>query len=89
MILSKSECAIAVRDSCFEAMDALNQGLVECLGVLSQEEEMAVRLGVGKAMNGILENLLEPLLRRHPELEISEELWGAIARRRRLARGLT
>lgn len=67
-------------------MDALNQGLVDCLGKLPVEEEGEVRLSVGLAMNGILENFLEPLLRNHPELEISEDLWGDCARRRRIAR---
>jgi hypothetical protein len=67
-------------------MDALNQGLVDCLEKLPSEEEHEVRLGVGRSMNGILESLLEPLFRGHPELEISEELWGDAARRRRLVR---
>jgi hypothetical protein len=86
MKLSSTTSALALRDSCFEAMDALNQGLVECLGKLPGIEEDAVRLGVGMAMNGVLENLLEPLLRGHPELEVSEDLWGEIARRRRIVR---
>lgn len=67
-------------------MDALNQGLVDCLGKLPDEEEAQVRLSVGMAMNGILEHVLEPLLRSHPELELSEDLWGGLARRRRIAR---
>jgi hypothetical protein len=86
MKLSNVPCAVALRDSCFEAMDALNQGLVDCLGKLSDEEEAEVRLGVGYAMNGILKFLLEPLLENHPELELPEDLWGDAARRRRLAR---
>ena len=86
MKLSNGGSALALRDSCFEAMDALNQGLVECLGNLPGNEEDEVRLGVGMAMNGVLENLLEPLLRSHPELEVSEDLWGEIARRRRIVR---
>jgi hypothetical protein len=86
MKISNITCALALRDACFEAMDALNQGLVECLGKVPSEEEREVRLSVGRAMNGILEHFLEPLFRCHPELEISEDLWGDAARRRRLAR---
>lgn len=86
MKLSNLPCALTLRDSCFEAMDALNQGLVDCLNKLPGEEEAAVRVSVGCAMNGILEFLLEPLLKNHPELELPEDLWGDAARRRRLAR---
>ena len=86
MKVANNTSALALRDSCFEAMDALNQGLVECLGRLPGDDEDEVRLRVGTAMNGILENLLEPLLRSHPELEVSEALWGEVARRRRITR---
>ena len=71
-----------VRDAGIEAMDALNAIIVEAAPHVSAAEEMDLRLAVGRAMSAILENLVNPVLRDHPELDVDEDTWGDIANAR-------
>jgi DNA-binding transcriptional LysR family regulator len=79
MRLSNAEVARLVRDGCFEAMDALNAVLVEAAPSMSPGEEKEIRLSVAKAMSSIIDNIVNPLLRDHPELDVDEDLWETIA----------
>jgi len=79
MRLSDAEAARLVRDGCFEAMDALNAVFAEALPSMSPAEEKEIRLSVAKVMSSMLDNIINPLLRDHPELDVDEDLWETIA----------
>jgi hypothetical protein len=82
------ECARSVRNCCIDAMDALDEALREVEEHLSGEESQGLRLAIGRSMDVILTEMVNPVLRDFPELEEDEERWGDIAieqARRRVA----
>ncbi len=89
MKITNSSLARLVRDAGIEAMDALNAILAEAAPHLStEEEERELRRAIAMAMSAILDNLVNPALRDYPELDVSDDQWGEIARnlaRNRLA----
>jgi len=79
MKISNIDAATVVRDSGMDAMSALNEILIELSSRISVEEEKAVRLAIATSMDAILVNLVNPVLRDYPALEVEDAKWGEIA----------
>jgi len=79
MNLPSKDVAILVRDAGMEAMDALNAIVVETEPHLSKEDGKDVRLAVARSISAILDNIVNPVLRSYPDLDVDEDSWGAIA----------
>lgn len=79
MKVSTLENATVVRDASLEAMDALNSLVLEVGTSLPEAENKLLRLAVARAMNAILENLVNPVLHEYPILDVDESTWGDIA----------
>lgn len=77
--LMSIDTARLIRDGGIEAMDALNAILDEALPRLSGSEEKELRLAIARTISAILDNIVNPALREHPQLEVDEDSWGAIA----------
>lgn len=86
MKLGTLTVATAVRDAGIEAMDALNSLVLEIGPTLSEVDSKALRLAVARAMDSILENLVNPALREYPALDVDEATWEDIAKTRARAR---
>ena len=86
MKLGTLTAATAVRDAGIEAMDALNALVVEIGTTLPEADSKALRLAVARAMDSILDNLVNPALREYPSLDVDESTWGDIAATRARAR---
>jgi hypothetical protein len=70
-------------------MDALNEVLCEIEAQLPADERRDLRRAVARAMDAILTEMVNPVLRDFPELDEPEERWGEIAieqAQRRMAR---
>ncbi len=80
------EAARVVRDASIEAMDALNSVVVEVAPLLSEAGSKDLRLAVARSMTAILDNLVNPVLKEYPELDVDEDTWGDIATGRARAR---
>jgi hypothetical protein len=78
--------ATAVRDAGLEAMDALNSLVLEIGTTLPEADSKALSLAVARAMDSLLENLVNPALREYPALDVDESTWGDIAATRARAR---
>ena len=79
MKISGIDCARIVRDSAMDAMDALNEILTDIAKRASAEEQEDVRRAIAMTMDAVLVNLVNPVLRDFPELDVDEETWGEIA----------
>lgn len=79
MNIENVELARIVRDGGIESMDALNGVLVELEVHLSENEGRELRGAIAQSMCAILDNIVNPILKSHPELEVDEDLWGEIA----------
>ena len=86
MKLPNTDIAKLVRDAGIEAMEALNTILTDTTPYISAEEGKEVRLAVAKAISSILDNIVNPVLRDYPELDVDEDLWGEIAAARARSR---
>lgn len=73
------DCARLVRDAGIDAMDALNTALVEATPHLSVSDERDLRHAIATTMSVILDNVVNPVLRAYPELDVDEDSWGDIA----------
>jgi hypothetical protein len=61
-------------------MDALSAILTDATRYLpTVDEEREVRLAVARSMSAILDNIVNPVLRDYPDLDVDEDSWGAIA----------
>jgi DNA-binding transcriptional LysR family regulator len=89
MKLTRVETARLMRDAAIEAMDALNAIIVEAEPHLSEAESEELRLAVARSMSAILDNIVNPVLKEYPELEVDEDSWGDIAATRARARHLS
>lgn len=86
MKLTSVECARLVRDAGIEAMDALNAILVDAAPYASTTEERELKVAVARTMSAIIDNIVNPVLREYPELDVDEDSWGEIATARARAR---
>lgn len=79
-----SQGAVArIRDGAIHALDDLNRVIEDVEAQLSPEDARELRGAIGLACSGVLEHLVEPLLRAHPDCELSLEEWEGVALRHR------
>jgi hypothetical protein len=86
MKLNSLENARLARDAGIEAMDALSFLVEELVPKLQEPDKKELRLAVAKSMSTILDNIVNPVLREYPELDVDEDSWGDIAAARGRAR---
>jgi len=79
MKLPNIDSARIVRDSGMDAMDAVNEILVDLTGKVSAEEMKVIRRGIALVMDAVCVNLVNPVLRQYPELDVDVEVYGRIA----------
>src|SRR5262245_5149569 len=74
-----------IRDGAIHALDDLNLLLEEVQENLEPDDARALRLATAQACSAILEQIVEPLLRAHPQCDLPLPQWEevALAHRRR------
>jgi len=77
------EVAARIRDGGIFALDELNVMYAEVAEKLDPADAEALRGALGLTSAAILDLLINPLLARFPELEVSDEEWEEIALKHR------
>lgn len=86
MNFSRIENARSIRDGGIDAIAALQSVLPDALAGLSPEDATALKRTVGNLMGEIVDQLINPAVRRFPELNTDEAAWVAIASERAKSR---
>lgn len=68
-----------IRDGAIHALDDLNLLLEDVQPNLEPDDARALRLATGQACSSILEQIVEPLLRAHPECDLPLPQWEEVA----------
>lgn len=77
---------VRIRNGAIYALDELSLLLEEAEHALPEERRPALRRAVARASSSILEELINPLVREFPEVDLGDEEWETVALDRRAKR---
>ena len=80
---SSKQAATIVRNRSIYALDELNRIVEEVSSDVAPDDVAALRGAIGRASSSILESIVEPLIRAHPDLELQEDEWTELALKHR------